>query len=164
MTFNASSLQSSLPEVEVKLGSYWLTPFTKMCLGMKRNLVINWIRLNHNAQSLYHIVHTGQRTATSLGGSAWKSLLSGSSLQSVCRSEGFNVVNKRVAQHQVRVRIGILGDEHTTCVSADSYLGFGAASQNNCGLDKTNICGNEAGCGGDNGNVHLKAFGYILVA
>ena len=142
MTLNTSPL-SSLPTVDVKLGSYWLTPFTKMCLGMRRSQVTNWIQLNHNAQSLYHILHTGQYTATSLGRSAWKSLLSGSSLQSACHAEGFNVVNKLLDAYQARVRIGILGDEFL-CVSADSFIGFGAASKNGCGLDAKNICGKEA--------------------
>ena len=65
-----------------------------------------------------------------------------------------------IQSHKARVGIGILGNEDSNdCVLCDSRVGFGAGGH----LDDSNTCGNEALHGGDNGNKHIKAMGYILV-
>ena len=57
-----------------------------------------------------------------------------------------------------KARIGILGNNENDCVTTDSRIGFGTGGAH----DDSNTCGNEAKHGGDNGDKHIKAMGYIL--
>ncbi|KAL9953456.1 hypothetical protein ACROYT_G040878 [Oculina patagonica] len=56
-------------------------------------------------------------------------------------------------------RIGILGNNENDCDTNDSRIGFGGGGY----PDDSNTCGNEARAGGDNGDKHIKAMGYILI-
>ena len=137
---------------ETKLPTYWITPFSKICLGMK-NLdgKINFIVINKQADSLYSLIADGQYRATSLGRNTWKTLIgSKASLQINCNKEGFNVVTNRKA------RIGIFGNNENNCITCDSMIGIGADN-----VDVTT--GNVAMYGGDNGDRRTRAMGYILV-
>ena len=78
-------------------------------------------------------------------------------MQKNCEKEGFNVVAGRPANS--KARIGILGNNENDCSSCDSRIGFGTGGKQ----DDSNTCGNEATYGGDNGDKHIKAMGYILV-
>ncbi|XP_078351116.1 putative skeletal organic matrix protein 5 [Oculina patagonica] len=76
---------------ETKLPTYWNTPFSKICLGMKIGHQINFIVINKQANSLYSLIADGQYRAISLGRNKWKMLIgSQASLQSNCNREGFN--------------------------------------------------------------------------
>ncbi|KAL9953806.1 hypothetical protein ACROYT_G041272 [Oculina patagonica] len=71
---------------EPKLPTYWNTPFSKICLGMKIGQQINFIVINKQAYSLYSLIADGQYRATSLGRSTWKTLIgSKASLQTNCK-------------------------------------------------------------------------------
>ena len=130
------------------LPTYWNTPFSKICLGMKIGQQINFIVINKSASSLYSLIADGQYRATSLGRNTWKFLLgSRASLQPNCNKEGFNV------NEGDRARIGILGNNENDCNSCDSRIGFGTGGY----PDDSNTCGNE------NGSTHIKAIGYIFV-
>ena len=120
---------------------------------MKLGQQINFIDIEKTASSLYSLISEGNYHTTSLGRNTWKSLIGGeASLQLNCNREGFNVLN--------RVRIGIVSNnEVNECDTSDSRIGFGARGH----LDDSNTCGNEALYGGDNGDKHIKAMGYILV-
>ena len=114
--------------------------------------------INHQARSLYSLIADGKHRATSLGRNTWKKLIgSRASLQPNCNKEGFNVISIRKAWS--KARIGILGNNENDCSSCDSRIGFGTGGQH----DDSNTCGNEALHGGDNGDKHIKAMGYILV-
>ena len=93
---------------------------------------------------------------TSLGRDTWKKLIgSEASLQLNCNKEGFNV--KGGISY---VRIGILGNgDQTECLSSDSRIGFGVKGH----PDDSNVCGNVAKYGADNGNKFTKLQGYILI-
>ena len=106
---------------ETKLASYYNTPFTRVCLGMTRNGVTNWIVVSHTASSLYRVIADGDYSATNLGSAEWKSLINGASLQTNCNREGFNV---RCSNLQ-KSRIGIAGDNQKNCNSCNSGIGFG---------------------------------------
>ena len=147
--YNLAAGKTGFDSQETKLPTYWKTPFSKICLGMKIGQQINFIVINKQAESLYSLIADGQYRATSLGRDTWKKLIgSQASLQPNCNKEGFNA--------NPRARIGILGNEQNDCNSCDSRIGFG-------GLDSANTCGNVAFSGGDNGDRYIKAMGYILV-
>ena len=112
-------------------------------------------------KSLYDLIAPGKYTKTNLNiQSDWKGLLSGSgcaSLQTKCTKQGINVYTKMSA-----ARIGVLGDEVANCHNPDSYIGFGTQGSS-CGRNPLTSCGNEAGCGADQGNRRTQAMGYIYV-
>ena len=144
---------------ETKLPTYWNTPFSKICLGMKIGQHIKSIVITKHARSLYSLIADGQYRATSLGRNTWKTLIgSQASLQHNCNKEGFNAVGG--ISNLSKARIGILGNEGSDhCTTPDSRIGFGTGGLQ----DDSNTCGNEATHAADNGNKHIKAMGYILV-
>ena len=117
------------------------------------------IVINRHANSLYSLIADGHYRPTSLSRGTWKSLIgSQASLQPGCNRQGFNVASRELSDHS-KERIGILGNNENDCGSCDSRIGFGTAGKH----DDSNTCGNEATHGGDNGDKHIKAMGYILV-
>ena len=149
--------ETGFDEIETKLPTYWGTPFSKICLGMKVNGSDRFIVINKQASSLYSLIADGQQRNTSLSSSAWKSLVGDqASLQVNCNQQGFNI---KVNSEDPKARIGIIGNNEENCDSCDSRIGFGTGGKH----DDSNTCGNEAKYGGDNGDQHIKAMGYILV-
>ncbi|XP_078349745.1 uncharacterized protein LOC144634603 [Oculina patagonica] len=156
-TYNLPDGETGFDTEETKLPTYWNTPFSKICLGMKIGQQIKFIVLNKQANSLYSLIADGQYRVTSLGRDTWKSLISsGGSLQVNCNREGFNTVCN---PNQSKARIGIVGNNQHDCNSCDSRIGFGTGGAH----DDSNTCGNQATHSPDNGNKHIKAMGYILI-
>ena len=156
--YNISGGRTGFDSQETKLPSYWKTPFSKICLGMKIGHKIRFFTIYRHANSLYSLIADGQYRATSLGRNTWKSLIGPqASLQKYCNKEGFNAIssNKLLS----KARIGITSNNEEQCVTCDSRIGFGTGGS----PDDTNTCGNEAAFSPDNGNKHIKAMGYILV-
>ncbi|KAL9977400.1 hypothetical protein ACROYT_G014796 [Oculina patagonica] len=155
--FNLPGGKTGFDLQETKLPTYWNTHFSKICLGMRLGGQLKFIVINKNANSLYSLIADGKYRPTSLGRKTWKSLIgSQASLQPNCNMEGFNAYTHA---HRPKARIGILGNNENDCNSNDSRLGFGTGGLN----DNSNTCGNEATSGGDNGDKHIKAMGYILI-
>ena len=164
MDFNLQGGKTGLDTNETKLPTYWNTPFNKICLGMKIGQQFKSVVINHQAKSLYSLIADDKYRATSLGRNTWKKLIgSPASLQRNCNKEGFNVIDTKKCHfdqlHCSKARIGILGNEYNNCEKPDSRIGFGTGGY----PDDSNTCGNEALHGGDNGDQHIKAMGYILV-
>ena len=148
--------KTGLDSQETKLPTYWNTPFSKICLGMKIGHQIKFIVINVHANSLYSLIGDGRNRATSLGHNMWKTLIgSQASLQLNCNKEGFNVVCSR-SSHS-RARIGIVGNERKACSFCDSRIGFGTAGY----PDDNNTCGNVAKHAPDNGEKFIKTIYYI---
>ena len=145
---------------ETKLKTYWDTPFSKICLGMRIHGEenINFLVINQVADSLYSLIADGHYYATSLSRDTWKTLIgSQASLQIRCNMEGFNV--RCSSDFNSRARIGFVANNENDCRTCDSRIGFGTG-----GLpDDSNTCGNAAEIGADNGNTYIKAMGYIFV-
>ena len=140
---------------ETKLPTYWNTPFSKICLGIKIGQQLKFMVINKQAKSLYSLIADGNYRNTSLGRNTWKQLIgSQSSLQLNCNKEGFNTLC--IGQ---RMRIGILSNNEDDCITCDSRIGFGADTS----VGDSNTCGNVALYGGDNGDKNIRAMGYILV-
>ena len=117
-----------------------------------------FIVLNEQASSLHALISDDQHRSTSLGRDEWKKLIGHeASLQLDCNREGFNVLSDSVGSSIAR--IGIVANEQNDCTSCDSRIGFGTGGY----PDDNNSCGNEASWSPDNGDKHIKAFGYILV-
>ena len=116
------------------------------------------IEFDKQADSLYSLIADGQHRATSLSREKWKSLInSGGSLQPHCNTQGFNAVGTN--SDMSKARIGIVGNQENNCDSCDSRVGFGTGGY----PDDSSTCGNEAKHGPDNGDKHIKGFGFILV-
>ena len=148
---------TGLNNQETKLPTYWNTPFSKICLGMKIDNLTKFIVINKRANSLYSLIADGKYLSTSLGRDTWKMLIGPqASLQLNCDKEGFNAI---VHSYWSKARIGIIANQENNCDSCDSRIGFGTGGV----TDDSNTCGNEATHNGDNGNKHIKAMGYILV-
>ena len=152
--------ETGFDEQETKLPTYWETPFSKICLGMKipGEQTVHFIAVNQSADSLYSSIADQQFRSTSLGAAKWKLLLgSQGSLQLGCRKEGFNVICN--SQSHAKARIGIVGNNEADCGTCDSRIGFGTTGNH----DSSNTCGNEAVIAPDNGDKHIKAMGYIFI-
>lgn len=145
---------------ETKLPTYWKTPFSKICFGMKipGEETTNFITMNEAAVSLHSLIADGQFRATSLGRDTWKALFGSlGSLQYNCNREGFNAKSNDLGR--AKARIGIIGNNENDCSTCDSRIGFGTGGAH----DDSNTCGMEAVAAADNGNRHIKAMGYILI-
>ena len=143
---------------ETKLPTYWDTPFSKICLGIKTGHQLRFIVINRHANSLFSLIADGLYRATSLGRNTWKTLIdSQASLQPHCNKEGFNALGDNPRHSQAR--ISIIANQENDCITCDSRIGLGTGGVH----DDSNTCGNEADASPDNGNKHIKAMGYILV-
>ena len=156
-TWNVYEGLDGLTQNEVKLASYHNTPFTKLCLGMTPNHVINWILVDYTATSLYSVIADRKYRKTNVGREKWMSLINGASLQHHCNMEGFNV---QCSRSERKARIGILGNtDQDDCESCDSVIGFGIKISNWKGSS-----GNIQVWNINTGNLKiLKTFGYIFV-
>ncbi|XP_027056156.1 uncharacterized protein LOC113683142 [Pocillopora damicornis] len=151
--------QTAFDRQETKLSTYWNTPFSKICLGMKIDQQLKFIVIKKKADSLYSLIADEIYRSTSLGRGKWKALIgSKGSLQLHCNKEGFNAVSD---ERHSRARIGILGNNENECNTCDSRIGFGTGGD----PDNSITCGNAASWlyGSDNGKSDIKTMGYILV-
>ncbi|KAL9954459.1 hypothetical protein ACROYT_G042000 [Oculina patagonica] len=122
--YNLAGGKTGFDTQETKLPSYWNTPFSKICLGMKIGHQKKFIVINKQANSLYSLIADGQYRATSVGRNTWKKLIGSQAyLQTNCNKEGFNAVGS--AKGYSRARIGILGNNENDCKTPDSRIGFG---------------------------------------
>ena len=158
-TYNPGGAETVFDTEETKLTSYWDTPFTQICLGMRLpgEQNINFLAINQAANSLYSLLADGQHRATSLGRDAWKTLIgSQASLQMNCNMEGFN--SRCFWSPNSRVRIGFAANNQADCWTCDSRIGFGSGGS----PDDLNTCG-QAAQNGDNGNSFITAMCYLFV-
>ncbi|KAL9980257.1 hypothetical protein ACROYT_G008817 [Oculina patagonica] len=58
---------TTLDKNEVKVLSYWNTPFTKICLGMEVNGQRNFLVIEESVSSLYSLIADVEHRDTSLG-------------------------------------------------------------------------------------------------
>ena len=157
---NVTAGLDGLTQNETKLASYHNTPFKKVCLGMTRNNVTNWILVklvNYTATTLYSLIKDGNYRETNAGRAEWMSLINGTLLQDNCNKEGFNFQCSKTNSWR-KSRIGILGNNENNCDSCDSVIGFGIemkkwkwSSGNIYYIDDQDI------------DIKLKTFGYIFV-
>ena len=126
---NVTAGLDGLTQNETKLASYHNTLFKKVCLGMTRNNVTNWILVklvNYIATTLYSVIADGAYRKTNVGRAEWMSLINGASLQDNCKKEGFNVkCSETNPNGRRKSRIGILANNQDQCNSCDSVIGFG---------------------------------------
>ena len=152
---NVTAGLDGLTQNETKLASYHNTPFKKVCLGMTRNNVTNWILVSYTATTLYSVIADGDYRKANVGRKEWMSLINGASLQENCNMEGFNV---QCSWPGRKSRIGILGNNKNKCDSCNSVIGFGIemrkwkwSSGNIYYRDQQDI------------DIKHKTFGYIFV-
>ena len=77
---------------ETKLPTYWSTPFTNMCLGMRVGNTTKFLEVNFNkAKSLYYYIADGVYKSVPVKWEQWKQLVENASIQTLCQRYGFNV-------------------------------------------------------------------------
>ncbi|KAL9985310.1 hypothetical protein ACROYT_G007699 [Oculina patagonica] len=148
---------TNLADTETKLSSFWSTPFTRLCLGMKYQNEKNWIALDYVGSSLRDVIGNGTFKETNLNVTEWKKLLKNSAIQDGCNFQGFNSQDKTSFSNRPKARIGILGAPSQCSATAQSRIGFGTTGSFYM-MDDSNSCGNE-----HTSVSHKKAFGYIFV-
>ncbi|XP_028390758.1 uncharacterized skeletal organic matrix protein 5-like isoform X2 [Dendronephthya gigantea] len=141
--FNEDDGLEGMSEKETKLASYWNTPFTKICLGMKdKSDSVKWIVIKHKANSLFELIANGEFIETKVGENQWKSLITDSELQPYCNKEGFNIDGG----HQTYLRIGLVANNNNDCKSCNSCIGFGASVRGCNNQLRSIACGNIYDC------------------
>ncbi|XP_027051418.1 uncharacterized skeletal organic matrix protein 5-like [Pocillopora damicornis] len=156
--YNTPGGRTGFDSQETKLPTYWNTPLSKICLGMKISGQLRFIVINMQANSLHSLIADGIWRASSLGRNEWKKLIGAQgSLQLNCSKEGFNAVCS-LSRHS-KARIGYVANENNHCDSCDSRIGFGTGGS----PGNSTTCGNVAAYSPDNGDRYIKAMGYILV-
>ena len=107
-----------------KTGNLLNTPFSTICLGMKVDQHLSFIKTDKTADSLMSLIADGNHRDTFLGRNTWKKLIgSQASLRCNCNMEGFNVVG--TTPRWSRARIGILSNIEKDYSNCDSRIGFG---------------------------------------
>lgn len=168
-SFNIKAGQTGFDLNETKLPTFWSTSFKQVCIGMKVGNDLNFLSFSYPTSSLYSLFADGKYRYTNITREGWKSLVAGSSLQTNCRKQGFNVDTSLFLD----VRMGYIGNEQDHCDSTDSYIGIGSNLFNTtkgwngwCNFHKSsifNIAGNFALCSSDDGDVDTAAMAYLLV-
>ena len=156
--YNILGGRTGFDSQETKLPTYWNTPFSKICLGMKISGQLRFIVIDKQANSLHSLIADGTYRATSLGRNEWKKLIGAQgSLQLNCNKEGFNAVG--TSRYDSKARIGYIANQQNDCGSCNSRIGFGTGGY----PDNSSTCGNAASLSPDNDDRDIKAMGYILV-
>lgn len=81
-------------------------PFTDVRLAIDTAGTVNTVKIPQTNNSLRELFNAGYVEST-LGRTAWLSLVPGSALQANCNEEGFNIDHDSYAQ----ARIGIIGNK-----------------------------------------------------
>ena len=159
---------------ELKSSAFWTLKFTSirilMANGAGGALTAPGQEIQADGRSLYDIFASGAYRPTYLGRSGWKALLPNMALQYNCSLEGFNVrpqLNTASSSVFPRVRLGMLGNDGTDCISVDSWIGVGEQGNGCFSQAVQHATGNACSqnCGGCDGalNSNLSAFAYIYV-
>ena len=149
--------------METKLSTYWISSFSKICLGMKIDQQLRFIVIHKRADSLYSLIADGQYRNTSLGRDTWRSLTGPKAPSQIyCNREGFDLYPLTAYWEfkTAKAKIGFITNNANNCNDVDTRIGFGTGGPH----DDKNACGIVADESGlDNGSKFMKAMGYILV-
>ena len=161
---NERKVMKSLNDVDdAKFEAFNSMRFKSMCFGLEYAGIKRWLHLPVGGQSLLHIFSLNKYIKTSVGKSAWRSLVPNSSMQKHCNREGINV---KFGEGKINLaRIGIGSNNENECKSPDSIIGAGFYhSTNLCGTTLKPISsGNIARCLPDNGDKALPGTSYLLI-
>lgn len=87
---------TSLHDTETKLSSFWSTPFTRLCLGMKYEKETNWIALNYVESSLREVIGNNDTfKETNMNVTEWKKLLNNSRIQVKIKNQILTLLDRR---------------------------------------------------------------------
>jgi hypothetical protein len=142
---------------ETKNAGFWALPLSAIRIGMRvpddaeeGDGETRYLRIEHSATSLRHMMVSGEIIATELGRAAWRSLIPVTSLQPNCDAEGVNILH--------RLRFGLLANEQDDCHTPDSWIGIGS--------DRDDVIAGNFAVGrwrSDNGDRRTKAFAEIWI-
>lgn len=162
---DASLLAPTSPgfdHTEAKLETFNIIGFTELRIGFEYPIdsgEIRYLIVPLAAAKMTELFAPNQQRLTMLGRDAWKGLIGpAASLQLNCNMEGANI-----NLNQMRVRLGIIGNEQEDCATPDSRLGVGGDAFPLCNIEPNRSAGNTSCYGGDNGDVELAAFAWVFV-
>ena len=116
--FNRFLGKTGFDHRETKLPTYWNTPFSKICLGMKIGQQIDLIVINRPTNSLYSLIADGHYRSPSQGQNTWKSLIgSHASLQTNCNKGCLTLCWQ---PWWLPAKRGLVGNIKNECVICDS--------------------------------------------
>ncbi|HEY0138551.1 MAG TPA: fibrinogen-like YCDxxxxGGGW domain-containing protein, partial [Nannocystis sp.] len=166
---NAALYQPQFPDLdhnEAKLETWNSIAFTELLVGLENPiqnpgpLNLKLVKLGLAKTSLFALLSPNLYVATAIGRNAWKSLVTGSSLQPNCNKEGINSFPNGDPTF-TRARVGIASNQENDCASPDSFIGIGTQGIPCGGVAMS--AGNMSRCTGDNGDVDKPAFGAVFV-
>jgi hypothetical protein len=141
-------------DVEAKLASFNETSFDAVRLAFFTAAnAVNTISIPVSGTSLKDAV--AAKTQSNLGPDAWLSLVPTGALQTDVCAQGFSA-----AVGGARVRLGILGNDGSSCGTPDSYVGVGSNAFCSKGTRAGNVACWNAGNGGSR---DLPVFAAVLV-
>ncbi len=153
---------------EAKLQGWNALPFDDVMVGVEYMIddnqnppTMNYVVLPTASTSMFDLMSPNTPVMTNIGRDAWKGIIAGGSLQPNCNQEGFNILQPNPNPNHHSVRIGIIGNNEADCNTTDSRIGIGGVGTACSTL--ADPVGNFAGCGGDEGDKNLTAFGAVFV-
>lgn len=148
---NDETLNPDRPDLDkqqAKLASFSTMAFTEIRVGMiDDDDVTRWVRVPRVGTSL-RALFQGPAQTTTLGRDAWKGLMNSPRLQFNCNAEGFNVETM-----PRDVRVGLVANNESDCITTDSYIGFGGSA--------LAYCSTSSACLG--GPIEKPTFGYLMI-
>lgn len=146
--FNLLGGKTGFDHAETKLPTYWSTPFSKICLGMKIDKQLNFtlVEFQTYSSSLHSLIAANGGTGTSLGAEKWKNLAGSYSLPVSNVQEGFNLRRSKSSFVKItvpteeltyRARIGFIGTFHQYFLKIGFGTGLPSPSKdlNTCGIE-----------------------------
>ena len=129
---NNTLYQPQFPDLdhnEAKLETWNSISFTDMLVGMENPIGngvpnLKLLKVPLAKSSLFALFSPNVPVLSALGRAAWKTLVTGNSLQLNCNQEGVNIFPNGNAVF-VRTRLGIASNQENDCGSPDSFIGLG---------------------------------------
>ncbi|TNE51453.1 MAG: hypothetical protein EP343_04980 [Deltaproteobacteria bacterium] len=162
--------------LEAKFASFYSVPFSEVKILLYPFPIsqgnFQYMILPKKANSLVDIfkTQTYQPFDLSFGASAWRTVVRDGFMQTNCVLEGFNSFSNSntcssagANDKCARVRIGIIGDDKSTCDDPDSRIGIGGDG-NRCGQKGDLSVGNTYQCSNKSSeDRNITSMGYVWV-
>ena len=111
---------------ETKLPSYWATPFTRVCLGMRIDQQVKFVPVDMKASSLHSLIAGGVFQATSLGRAKWNRWLAH---MPPCRLAAIEKASMQQPVKAIRPKQELVFLEMTSEIALLVILGLGLAQE-----------------------------------
>lgn len=125
-TYNVAGGKTGFDMEETKLPSYWATPFTRVCLGMRIGQQVKFVPVDMKASSLHSLIAGGVFQATSLGRAKWNRWLAH---MPPCRLAAIEKASMQQPVKAIRPKQELVFLEMTSEIALLVILGLGLAQE-----------------------------------